>query len=835
MKNLFSFLVILGLTLCVNSANYSQDFGPAQINQSKVIQDVTGDFNPLLTSGSDLSTNYEYDAVTGTWGSGPLSPKNQSRTCCVYITVSGVKYIYQFGGGAGAQLTSIARFNIKAQSWALLGSVLTRDVSAGTAINVGDSVIYIFGGNSGTATLGSTQKYNVFTGVTTVMATMTNLVTDALVVRGQGALADYIYVIGGGTGLFGAGYVSAVDVYKISTNTYTPGTSYPIIAGMMGGGNCDNVIISAGGWDGVTGIANAYKGTITGPFTITWVPIPNYPGGGVTRTASYPMSLGANKGVMFTGGALLGATLQNKTYFWNCTCGLWDSTSNLPVARSNMKAAGRGDNVMWVPSGFTTVGVGNTDSLTITNIICGTPTVDVYAIDNIYALGKVPTPWGCPDTICYRLRRIIPNPNPILIRVKIINIDPNPGSIKHDTTYTLNISHPNPFDTLISYVRPWNITNWKKDSIVIQAIPKAGETEVNNNFKSWRQNVTCNAWNWADPGAPPDGGVGFNGGVGTFVACFRNTCPIPVPIWAVDHCFFNLAGAGNQPYRIYIFGQGAAGAPGPLLYASPMLTSPPGTATPPQRVRYTITPAVQIPANSKFYVGIVQKGIVNIAACYQNETPVKTKRFFFSVDTTGIGPWTDFGPVTAPFRLDIQPVTTTNVLLGAWLEGFFNGNTMIADTTYLDARQSTAPFALVETSTKVLQSNGTAIFPYCKLECDVPYWFVLRHRNHIATWTNGPQLYNCDLPYNFRTAASKAFGNNMTFVPGPQGGFATYTGDVDQDGCVSLADCAAVDDDALNFVAGYVVTDLNGDQIVDLTDLAYCENNSFNFVCVVAP
>ncbi|MDQ3022589.1 MAG: hypothetical protein M3R36_18785 [Bacteroidota bacterium] len=465
----------------------------------------------------------------------------------------------------------------------------------------------------------------------------------------------------------------------------------------------------------------------------------------------------------------------------------------------------------------------------------GTSAVDILQIANIYALGRVPTPWGFPDTLCYRLKRVIADPRPVTIRIRIINIDPNQGNVKFDSTFQYTHQNSNPFDTLLRFVRPLNITNCKVDSIIVQALPYPNETAILNNTLTWRQRITCNAWNWADQGAPTDGGVGFNGGVGTFVASFRNTRPVPVPICAVDHCFFNLAGAGNQPYRIYIFGQGGTNAPGPLLYASPMLTSPPGTATPPQRVQYAINPPVQIPPNSRFYIGIVQKGTVNIAACYQNETPVKTGRFFFTVDTTGTGPWTDFGPTAAPFRLDICPLTTTNVNLGAWLEGFFNGSTMIPDTTYLEARQSTPPYALVETATSVLQSNGTATYPYCTLQCDVPYWFVLRHRNHVATWTNGAIQYDCNLQYDFRTAASKAFGSNQVFVPGSPGGFAIYTADVNQEGCVDLSDCALIDNDAANFVSGYVDTDVNGDMIVDISDLSYCDNNSFNFICQVTP
>jgi hypothetical protein len=58
---------------------------------------------------------------------------------------------------------------------------------------------------------------------------------------------------------------------------------------------------------------------------------------------------------------------------------------------------------------------------------------------------------------------------------------------------------------------------------------------------------------------------------------------------------------------------------------------------------------------------------------------------------------------------------------------------------------------------------------------------------------------------------------------------------VNQDGAVDLTDLSFIDNDSYNFVFGYVVTDLNGDNAVDLSDAAIADNNAFNFVSVVRP
>ena len=44
-----------------------------------------------------------------------------------------------------------------------------------------------------------------------------------------------------------------------------------------------------------------------------------------------------------------------------------------------------------------------------------------------------------------------------------------------------------------------------------------------------------------------------------------------------------------------------------------------------------------------------------------------------------------------------------------------------------------------------------------------------------------------------------------------------------------------IDNDAQNFVGGYVVTDLTGDDFVDGTDFSLADNNATNFVSAVVP
>ena len=89
--------------------------------------------------------------------------------------------------------------------------------------------------------------------------------------------------------------------------------------------------------------------------------------------------------------------------------------------------------------------------------------------------------------------------------------------------------------------------------------------------------------------------------------------------------------------------------------------------------------------------------------------------------------------------------------------------------------------------------------------------------------------------YNFSNLSNKAFGNNQLQVDASPVRFAIYSGDVNQDGTIDLTAGSQIDNDAFNFVSGYLPTDVNGDDVTDLADAVYADNNAFNFVSKITP
>lgn len=158
----------------------------------------------------------------------------------------------------------------------------------------------------------------------------------------------------------------------------------------------------------------------------------------------------------------------------------------------------------------------------------------------------------------------------------------------------------------------------------------------------------------------------------------------------------------------------------------------------------------------------------------------------------------------------------------------------VQDTVTVSIRSVTPPYNSIGSDKKYLDANGNASFNFLNAQNGVSYFIVVNHRNSIQTWSKsgGEQFSGGVLNYDFTSAASQAFGNNMVLVSGD---YRNYTGDVNQDEVVDLADVAIIDNDAFNFATGYILSDLNYDLLTDLTDLTYADNNAFGFVQVAKP
>lgn len=86
--------------------------------------------------------------------------------------------------------------------------------------------------------------------------------------------------------------------------------------------------------------------------------------------------------------------------------------------------------------------------------------------------------------------------------------------------------------------------------------------------------------------------------------------------------------------------------------------------------------------------------------------------------------------------------------------------------------------------------------------------------------------------FDFTTSQSQTYGNNSVLTSGR---YCSYSGEVIKDGAIDLSDIIDIQNAATFFTTGYVAPDVNGDNLVDLTDILITYNNASNFVLVSKP
>ncbi|NVO18464.1 MAG: hypothetical protein HXX13_02125 [Bacteroidetes bacterium] len=158
----------------------------------------------------------------------------------------------------------------------------------------------------------------------------------------------------------------------------------------------------------------------------------------------------------------------------------------------------------------------------------------------------------------------------------------------------------------------------------------------------------------------------------------------------------------------------------------------------------------------------------------------------------------------------------------------------VADNISVKLAEASFPYSPVFSDDNVpLYSNG-------KCSISIPgsltesYYIVIHHRNSLETWSSAPVSFTSGIiNYDFSTAATQAFGNNLKSIGG--GIFAIFGGDVSQDGVIDGSDMASVDNASTAIIHGYFPSDVNGDGVVDGSDMALVDNNSTSVVTLIKP
>ncbi len=174
-------------------------------------------------------------------------------------------------------------------------------------------------------------------------------------------------------------------------------------------------------------------------------------------------------------------------------------------------------------------------------------------------------------------------------------------------------------------------------------------------------------------------------------------------------------------------------------------------------------------------------------------------------------------------------------------QGYYNSslnNLNSQDTVRIYLQQSYPPYATVDSSVTIVDPFTLNANVYFANAVSGNYYVRVIHRNCIETWSkSGGEVYTRGtiFNYDFTNTITKAYGNNLRQVDNTPVRYAIYSGEVVRDGIIDLNDIIAIYNNVTSFVGGYVLTDLNGDLITNLSDMLTAYNNSVFFVHIIIP
>jgi hypothetical protein len=157
----------------------------------------------------------------------------------------------------------------------------------------------------------------------------------------------------------------------------------------------------------------------------------------------------------------------------------------------------------------------------------------------------------------------------------------------------------------------------------------------------------------------------------------------------------------------------------------------------------------------------------------------------------------------------------------------------ISDTLTVQIAQINDPYLILYTVHGVpINTDGTINLNAIPGTFTNSYYIIVKHRNHIETWSQIVSFTGQIISYNFTDAVSKAWGNNMIKIGSA---YCIYTGDVNRDQYVDGSDLVITFNLNKQGGYGYRLADVNGDGFIDGSDLVKVFNNNKKGVGMITP
>jgi hypothetical protein len=250
--------------------------------------------------------------------------------------------------------------------------------------------------------------------------------------------------------------------------------------------------------------------------------------------------------------------------------------------------------------------------------------------------------------------------------------------------------------------------------------------------------------------------------------------------------------------------------------AAPTLISPPnnapGVSLTPAFMWSTVATAtsyvLQISTNTSFSNLIVNiPNIIGTSYELPSGYLVGNTNYYWRVAAVNAG---GQGPYSNPY-FHFTTLQSFTLNLKVFLEGFYNGSTQVKDTVKIYLANPSTPYAFRDSSKAYLDENGNTTIGFTGAP-NGNYYIVVRHRNHLETWSNNFQSFatGSTTNFNFTDAVTKAYGSNMKQVGSV---FVLYGGDANKDGFIDGTDYNVFKSQF--GLDRYKNADFNGDDFVD--------------------
>ncbi|MCX7649075.1 MAG: GEVED domain-containing protein, partial [Flavobacteriales bacterium] len=258
------------------------------------------------------------------------------------------------------------------------------------------------------------------------------------------------------------------------------------------------------------------------------------------------------------------------------------------------------------------------------------PAVDDWSVVQLYTLGKTALGFGDNHVVKAYIRNLGTSPATKTVSLNVT------GANSFSNTQSVTLS---PGQWSVVSFAPYTNTALGTNTVTV-SVP--ADAVTSNDSRNYTQIVTSNLMGYKEPTLPNDGGVGYTGISGDFVAKFTTATAATINELKVD---FHSSGT-PQPYKLGIWDDdGPGGSPGTLLHETGTLTSTPGSTA------FISIPSISV--SGGFFVGVRQTGTTNVAFGYQAENPVRQDGFYFAPGS-GSGTWGDFANPPSPFRFSIE-------------------------------------------------------------------------------------------------------------------------------------------------------------------------------------